>query len=88
MSISTELTRLQSAKATLQSKGVELGIALSTDQLDAIATKFDQSLTDRGAIAGTLDGLTTTTYTVAAGYHDGSGTVTLSDAIENALAAL
>lgn len=40
-----------------------------------------------GAIAATIDGLTTTTYTVPIGYHSGS-TVSLTNDIENALAAI
>ena len=46
------------------------------------------SMTNNGAITGTIDGLTTTSYTVAAGYHNGSGTVSLTSDIEEALAAI
>lgn len=46
------------------------------------------TMANNGAVAATIDGLTTTSYTVPAGYHDGSGTVSLTDDIENALAAI
>ena len=41
-----------------------------------------------GAVAGTIDGLTNTSYAIPKGYHDGNGAVVLTDDIENALAAI
>lgn len=41
-----------------------------------------------GNVTATIDGLTTTSYTIAAGKHGGSGTVTLTNDIETALAAI
>lgn len=46
------------------------------------------TMVNNAAIAATIDGMTTTTYTVPVGYHNGSGTVSLTDDIENALAAI
>lgn len=46
------------------------------------------TMVNNGAVAATIDGLTVTSYTVPAGYHNGSGTVSLTDDIENALAAI
>lgn len=46
------------------------------------------TMANNGAVAATIDGLTVTSYTVPAGYHNGSGTVSLTDDIENALAAI
>lgn len=46
------------------------------------------TMTNNGAISGTIDGLTTTSYTVPAGYHNGSGTVSLTNDIETALASI
>lgn len=46
------------------------------------------TMVNNGAIQATIDGLTTTEYTVPAGYHTGSGKVTLTDDIANALAAI
>lgn len=46
------------------------------------------TMTNNGAVSATMDGLTTTSYTIAKGYHNGSGTVSLTNAIETALAAI
>lgn len=73
MSVTTEITRLQTAKATLKNKGVELGISLSTDKLDAIATKFDENLTNNGSVSATVQ--EGETYNIPQGYHSGAGTV-------------
>ena len=43
------------------------------------------SMANNGAIAATIDGLTTMSATVPVGYHNGSGKVTLTNDIENAL---
>ena len=45
------------------------------------------TLADNGAVAKTMDGLTTTSVTIEAGYTSG-GTVSLTDDIETALAAI
>lgn len=45
-------------------------------------------MTNNGAVTATIDGLTTTSYTIGAGYHNGSGTVSLTSDIEEALAAI
>lgn len=52
------------------------------------AVPLTGSMANNGAVAGTIDGLTTTAYTVPAGYHNGSGTVSLTNDIETALAAI
>lgn len=46
------------------------------------------TMVNNGAVNATIDGLTATSYTVPAGYHSGSGTVSLTDDIETALAAI
>lgn len=45
------------------------------------------SMANNGAINGTFDGLTTTSYSVPAGYTSG-GSVSLTNDIETALAAI
>lgn len=52
------------------------------------AVAITGTMPNNGAIAATIDGLVTTSYTVAAGYHNGSGTVSLTSDIEDALAAI
>lgn len=46
------------------------------------------TMQNNGAVSATIDGLTTESYTVPEGYHSGSGTVSLTDDIETALAAI
>lgn len=46
------------------------------------------SMPNIGAVSATIDGLTETEYTVPAGFHNGSGKVSLTDDIEQALAAI
>ena len=46
------------------------------------------TMVNNGAVSGTFDGLVTTYYTIPAGYHNGSGTVSLTSDIEDALAAI
>lgn len=46
------------------------------------------AMTNNGAVSAAIDGLTTTSYTIPAGYHTGEGTVKLTDDIETSLAAI
>lgn len=46
------------------------------------------SMTNNGAVNTTIDGLSVTSYTIPAGYHSGTGTVSLTSDIETALAAI
>ena len=72
MSISTEITRIQTARNTLRTKAVELGIAQSAAKLDALATAYD-GIENRGAVSAQVQ--EGDTYTIPKGYHNGSGTV-------------
>lgn len=56
--------------------------------VDATGAEKAGTMANNGAVAATIDGLTTTSYTVPAGYHSGAGKVTLTNAIETALAAI
>ena len=56
--------------------------------VDKTGTLVEGTMTDRGSVSATIDGLTTTSYTIPAGKHSGSGTVSLTADIENALAAI
>ena len=78
MSVATEVSRIQGLRDDLRTKLVGMGLAESSDKLEDCV----------GAVAGTIDGMTGTSYTVPAGYHSGTGTVTLTDSIEQALAAI
>lgn len=56
--------------------------------VDSAGALKEGTMPDKGAITATIDGLTTTSYTVPKGYHNGSGKVSLTNDIENALAAI
>lgn len=72
MSTSTEITRLTEARNTIRDKLIELGLATSTSKLDVLAEAVD-GIDNRGAVSATVrEG---DTYTIPAGYHNGSGTV-------------
>lgn len=72
MSIQTEITRIQSARNTLRTKAVELGLAQSTAKLDTLATAFNE-IENQGAVSANVQ--EGETYTIPKGYHNGSGTV-------------
>ena len=46
------------------------------------------TMANNGAVNASIDGLEVTEYTIPVGYHNGLGKVTLSNAIETALAAI
>lgn len=72
MSIQTEITRLQTARNTIRNKMVALGLGTSTDKFDALATEIN-GIKNQGAVdANVKEG---ESYTIPAGYHNGSGTV-------------
>ena len=72
MSTQTEITRLQTARNKLRTWLVGLGLAASTDKLGALADKA-AAIKNQGAVdAQVKEG---ESYTVPAGYHNGSGTV-------------
>ena len=56
--------------------------------VDSAGAEKAGTMPNNGAVAASIDGLTTMSYTIPAGYHNGSGKVTLTDDIENALAAI
>ena len=56
--------------------------------VNGTATQVTGSMANNGAVTATFDGLTTTSYTIPTGYHNGSGTVSLTSDIEDALAAI
>lgn len=56
--------------------------------VDATGAQKAGTMPNNGAVAATIDGLTTTEYAVPAGYHSGLGKVSLTGDIEAALAAI
>lgn len=82
MSITTELSRIQTDRNTIRAKLVELGMATGVDNLTKLAAAIE-ALVNQGAVSVEIkEG---TTYTIPAGYHNGSGTVkAISDAAGDA----
>ena len=72
MSISTELTRLQTARNRLRTKLIALGLVTATAKLDDCAAAVD-GITNQGAVSATVQ--EGDTFTIPAGYHNGSGSV-------------
>ena len=56
--------------------------------VDSTGAKKTGTMINNGSVKGTIDGLISASYTIPAGYHSGAGTVTLTDDIETALAAI
>ena len=72
MTTSDQITRLQTARNTIRNKCVDLGISTTTAKLDELATAVD-GIANKGAVSASVkEG---ETYTIPAGYHNGSGTV-------------
>ncbi len=72
MSIATQIERLQAARNTIRDKLVELGMAPTTANLDVLAAAIED-IVNQGAVQ--VEILEGTSYTIPAGYHNGSGTV-------------
>lgn len=72
MSTTTEITRITTARNTIRTKFVELGISQSSAKLDQLADAAE-AIDNRGAVnAQVREG---ETYTIPKGYHNGSGVV-------------
>lgn len=56
--------------------------------VDKAGAEITGTMVNNGAVAATIDGLTAMSYTIPAGFHSGTGTVTLTNDIETALAAI
>lgn len=72
MSTQAEITRIQTARNTIRTKLVDLGLATSTSKLDALATAVE-GIKNNGAVSAQVQ--EGESYTIPAGYHNGSGTV-------------
>lgn len=72
MSVAAQIARIQGDKTTIRTKLVELGLAQSSDNLDALAEAVE-GIENRGSVSAQVkEG---ETYTIPKGYHNGSGTV-------------
>lgn len=84
--IATQITRLTNDRNTIRNKMIDFGLAESTANLDALATAVS-GIANNGATNLTIDGMQVASVSVPAGYTTG-GTVSLTDSIEEALAAI
>ena len=75
MSVSEQITRLQGLRDRLRTKLTSLGLTEAAADLEDCTTAVE-GIADNGAVSKKLD-TTTTSYTVPAGYHNGSGTVSI-----------
>lgn len=72
MSVQSELTRITNDRNTIRTKLVALGLATSTASLDDCADAVN-GMVNQGAVSATVkEG---ESYTIPAGYHNGSGVV-------------
>lgn len=72
MSVSSQITRIQTDRNTIRTKLVELGLVANSATLDACAAAIE-SIANKGAVnAQVQEG---ETYTIPEGYHNGSGVV-------------
>lgn len=72
MSIATEVARISGLKVRIRNKLVSLGLAISTDNLSDLTTKIEAIVNNGSVTADVREG---ETYTIPAGFHDGTGTV-------------
>ena len=73
MSVSSEVTRIATDRDAIRNVLLAWGLAQATDNLDDLADVL-AAVVNRGAVDVELD--EGETYTVPAGYHNGSGSVT------------
>lgn len=76
MSIATEITRVEGLRDALRTALVALGLVDSDALLDACVAAV-QAIQNRGAAQGSISDADTP-YTIQAGYHNGSGQVSIA----------
>lgn len=72
MSIATEISRIQTDRNAIRAKLTEMGLVASSATLDACTTAIE-GIVNRGAVSAQVQ--EGETYTIPAGYHNGTGTV-------------
>lgn len=82
MSVVTYIASIEASRNSIRNKLVELGMAQSIDKLDVLAQAIED-IVNQGAVSVEIkEG---TSYTIPAGFHNGSGTVkAISDAAGDA----
>lgn len=72
MSIATEINRIQQDKSKIRAKLINLGLASEIDNLDTLSNAVSGIVNNGAVKAEVKEG---ETYSIPAGYHNGSGTV-------------
>lgn len=72
MSVAEQISRIQQDRNTIRNKLITLGLANGTDTLDDLAEAIDEIKNNGSISANVKEG---ETYTIPAGFHDGTGTV-------------
>ena len=72
MSVATYIASIEASRNVIRNKLVELGIAQSSDKLEKLAAAVE-GIINQGAVSVTVQ--EGGTYTIPAGFHNGSGTV-------------
>lgn len=83
MSIQSEITRIQGLRNALRAKLVALGLAQSSADLEDCVTAVE-GVENRGGVTGSIADKSTP-YSVPAGYHNGTGTVSIAQAEQQKL---
>lgn len=73
MSVASEITRLQGLRNALRTKLTSLGLASGTENMENCVALVE-AIKNNGAVSKKLDA-SETSFTVPAGYHNGSGSV-------------
>ena len=63
-------------------------VLIGSKFVDSSGAVIEGTMINRGKFTQSFDGLTTTSYTIPAGYHDGTGSISLTNDIEGLLAAI
>lgn len=72
MNVATYIASIEASRNTIRNKLIELGLAQSGDKLEALAAAIED-IVNQGAVSVTVQ--EGDTYTIPAGFHNGSGTV-------------
>lgn len=74
--VKIQIERLQGEKEALRTKLVGMGLAKSSDDLEACVTAVE-GIADNGAVSGNISAVAEQ-YSVPAGYHNGTGKVQIA----------
>ena len=83
--VKIQIEHLQGEKEALRTKLVALGLAQSSDDLEACVTAVE-GIADNGAVPGNISAVAEQ-YTVPKGYHNGTGKVQIASGEQSKIIA-